>query len=199
MNTKTKTKKMVTLSLLCAIVAVLSALGSFIRFGPFPITLVLCPIIIGAAMYGPGAGALLGTVFGVVTLISGLLGWDGGAVLLMLAANPVALVLVCVLKGTFAGLVAGLVYRLIAKNGHDKTAVVAAGIVCPVTNTGIFIAALLLFFRSMLNEWAGGTNVLNYILLTLTGINFLIELAVNMVLATAVTSILKYAGNRKRE
>ena len=43
-----------------AIVIVLQLLGSFVRFGPFSISLVLIPIVVGAALYGPGAGAWLG-------------------------------------------------------------------------------------------------------------------------------------------
>ncbi len=53
-------RRMTGLSLLTAIIAVLTVLGNFVRFGPFPITLALAPIIIGAAMYGPSAGAILG-------------------------------------------------------------------------------------------------------------------------------------------
>ena len=74
-------RRMTGLSLLAAIIAVLTILGNFVRFGPFPITLALAPIIIGAAMYGPSAGAILGGVFGLVTLLSGIAGWDGGTVI----------------------------------------------------------------------------------------------------------------------
>ena len=194
---KADTKKLVTISLLWALVAVLSVLGNFIRFGPFPITLALCPIIVGGAMFGAGVGAQLGTVFGVVTLISGLAGWDGGGVMLMFAASPLGLFLLCILKGTFAGLFAALAYNAVAKTGYTKTAVIVAGIVCPVTNTGLFILGMLTIFRKLLYEWAGGTEIVSYIILSLTGINFVVELVVNMVLAAGVTTILKYANKQK--
>ena len=53
-------KRQVGLSLFSAIIVVLTVLGNFVRFGPVPITLSLAPIIIGAAVYGSSAGALLG-------------------------------------------------------------------------------------------------------------------------------------------
>ena len=56
------------LGLLTALVIVLQMLGGFIRFGQFSISLVLAPIVIGAALYGAWAGGWLGFVFGVVVL-----------------------------------------------------------------------------------------------------------------------------------
>ena len=67
----TKTQKIVGIGLFTAIIVVLQLLAATIKFGPFSITLVLAPIVIGAALYGIGAGAWLGLVFGVSVLISG--------------------------------------------------------------------------------------------------------------------------------
>ena len=75
--------------------------------------------------------------------------------------------------------------------------VVAAGIVCPVVNTGIFIVGMLLFFAETLASWAGGQPILNYIIFGLTGVNFLVELAVNLVLASGITTIIRYVGGKK--
>jgi thiamine transporter ThiT len=44
------TKKLVLGAVLTALVIVLQLLGAFIRFGPFSISLVLVPIVIGAAL-----------------------------------------------------------------------------------------------------------------------------------------------------
>ena len=54
---KTKTQKVVGMGLFTAIIVALQMLASAIKFGPFSITLVLAPIVIGAALYGIGAGA----------------------------------------------------------------------------------------------------------------------------------------------
>ena len=69
--------------------------------------------------------------------------------------------------------------------------------VCPVVNTGLFVAGALLFLQDTLKEWAGGSPLWNYIIVGLTGINFLIELAVNLVLATVIVRIIRVYGRRK--
>ena len=188
------TRKMTGLAIFTAIIVVLQVLCTFVRFGPFSITLALAPIIIGTAMYGKGAGAYLGGVFGAVVLVTGLLGWDGGTVMLLMGINPLGCVLVCLLKGVAAGFFAGLCYELIAKK-NDKLGVLISGIVCPVVNTGLFIVGMLVFFFDPLSGWAGGQNLLLYIIVGLTGVNFLVELAVNIVLSSGITRIIR-AGKK---
>ena len=188
------TRKMAGLAIFTAIIVVLQVLCTFIRFGPFSITLALAPIIIGTAMYGKGAGAYLGGVFGAVVLVTGLLGWDGGTVMLLMGINPVGCILICLLKGIAAGFFAGLCYELIAKK-NDKVGVLVSGIVCPVVNTGLFIVGMLVFFFDTLNSWAGGQDLLFFIIVGLTGVNFLVELAVNIVLSSGITRIIR-AGKK---
>ena len=83
-----KTQRMVGLAIFTAIIIVLQLVSTFIKFGPFSITLAMIPIVVGAAVYGAGAGAYLGGVFSVVVLICCVTGADpGGAV--VWNANPV--------------------------------------------------------------------------------------------------------------
>lgn len=70
-------KTLTGISILAAVVVVLTVACNFIKFGPFSITLALAPIIIGSALYGKKAGGILGGVFGLVVLLTGLLGMDG--------------------------------------------------------------------------------------------------------------------------
>ena len=196
-QTESKTQKMAVLSIFTAVIAVLTVLCTFVRFGPFSITLALAPIIIGAALYGPGAGAYLGGVFGFVVLLTGLFGWDGGTVMYLLGQNAVACILICIGKGAAAGWVSGLVYRLLEKKSVHLAVIVAA-IVCPVVNTGLFVLGMLLFYMSTLQAWAGGQNMVYFVLIGLAGINFLVELAVNLVLSSGITSIIRYAKKRER-
>jgi len=58
------------LGILTAIVIVLQSVGATIRFGTFSITLVLLPIVIGAALIHPLAGGWLGFVFSIVVLLT---------------------------------------------------------------------------------------------------------------------------------
>lgn len=187
---------MTGLAIFTAIIVVLQVICTFVRFGPFSITLTLAPIIIGAALYGVGAGAYLGAVFGLVVLITGLFGWDGGTVMYLMSLNPLATILICIGKGAAAGWVAGLVYKAIAKK-NDFAAVLVSGIVCPIVNTGLFIVGMLVFFFDTINGWAAasGQNMILYIILGLTGVNFLVELGVNVILSSGITRIIK-AGKK---
>lgn len=187
---------MTGMAVFTAIIAVLTVLCNFVRFGPFSITLALAPIIIGTAIYGKKAGAYLGGVFGAVVLITGLLGWDGGTVMLLLSINPIALVAIVLIKGIAAGWISGVVYNALSPK-NELAAVVAAGIVCPVTNTGLFILGMLSCFLDTLNGWAAaqGQELLIYIIAGLTGVNFLIELLVNILLSSGICRIIR-AGKK---
>ncbi len=188
------TRRLTGLAIFTALIIVLQVICTFVRFGPFSITLALAPMIIGAAMYGRKAGAYLGFVFGLVVLVTGLFGWDGGVVMLLLSQNAIGCVLICLVKGAAAGWLAGVIYEWLSKK-NDLAAVVTAGIVCPIVNTGLFIVGMLVFFMSTLTDWAGGEAMLYYIIFGLTGINFVIELAVNMVLASGITRIIHAGKN----
>lgn len=190
-TTHGKVQRMTGIAILTAIIVVVQIICTFIKFGPFSITLALAPIIIGAAVYGVGTGALLGGVFGLVVLITGILGWDGGTVMLLMGINPVATVLICIVKGAAAGLAAGAVYAAIAKK-NQLAGVITAGVVCPVVNTGLFVAGMLTFFFSTISGWAAGNDsMVQYIIFGLCGGNFLVELATNLLLATAITRIIR--------
>lgn len=181
---------MAGLAVFSAIIVVLQILCTFVRFGPFSITLALAPIIIGAAVYGAASGAYLGFVMGLVVLITGLFGWDGGTVMYLMSINAFGTIVICLLKSTLAGWAAGAVYKALARKSI-LLGVIIAGIVCPVVNTGLFVLLMSVFFRSTLEVWAGGTALTYYIIVSLTGVNFLIELIVNLVLASAITRIIK--------
>lgn len=186
-HTTNKTKTMVLGAILTALVIILQLMGAFIRFGPFSISLVLVPIVIGAAVCGVGVGAWLGLVFGGVVLLSG----DAGV---FLAVNVAGTVLTVLLKGMLAGVCAGLVYRAFAKSNR-YVGVMAAAVVCPVVNTGVFLIGCLLFFMDTVTEWAQvaglGGDVAHYMIYGLVGVNFLVELGVNLVLCPVIVRLLK--------
>lgn len=193
--TRYNIRRLTVLSLLSALIVALGIICSFVRFGPVQITLALTPIIIGAALYGVGAGAMLGFVFGLVTLVTGLLGWDGGFVLLLMGYGDsvwfaIATVLLCFGKAVLAGYVGALVYRLLERQSR-LGAVIGAGIVTPVVNTGVFTLGMLTAFRTLLGELAGGAGAVKFLFLTMIGINFLVELGVNLVLAAVIARVIE--------
>lgn len=188
MNTKTDTRRLVTLAIFTALIIVLQLLSNVLKVGTVSITLSLVPIVVGSALYGSKAGAYLGAVLGVVVTLCCMTGLDAGGAMVW-AANPFLCALVCIGKTTVAGAIAGGVYRLISKKSPLAGAV-TAGILCPVVNTGIFILGMALFFKETLNLWAGGTDVVYYALIGLTGINFVVELLINLILASVIVRII---------
>ena len=186
---KNDTYRLAGLGILTALIIVLQVVTTFFPTKPFAITLSLIPIIVGAALYGPLAGAYLGAVFSVVVIVMCIFGADVGGAMVW-NANPLLCVLVCMLKGTAAGWEAGIHYTALEKKNQVLATIVAA-FISPVVNTGIFILGLLLFFRDILAAWAGGSDVLYYIIFGLTGINFLIELGVNVLLSPVIVRIIK--------
>lgn len=195
-----KVKRMVGLSLLIAIIVVLQLVGSAfpIKIGPVNISLVLVPLVIGAALYGPGGGAILGAAFGIISTICCINGMDGGGAMVF-QANPLVCVIVVMLKAILAGAAAGWVYKLIApKNAY--LAMLCAAIVCPVVNTGIFLLSMAVFFMEVLRTWtelAGGSNVAGYVLTGLILINFVPELLLNIVMSPAGDRIVRVVKKNK--
>ena len=194
-NQKKKTVETLTYSaILTALVVVLQLLGGFIKFGPFSISLVLLPIVIGAALCGKWIGAWLGFVFGVAVLLSG----DAAAFLAIDVPGTIVTVLA---KGTLCGLLAGLTYELAAKL-NQYVGVVAAAVVCPVVNTGIFLIGCRVFFYPTLLQWASadgyGGNFIGYLLIGFVGINFLVELGANILLSPAGVRLIHIAKKIKK-
>ncbi|MCL2030969.1 MAG: ECF transporter S component [Oscillospiraceae bacterium] len=190
-NAVSKVSRMAGIAIFMSIVVVLTIVATFVKIGSFPITLTLVPIVVGAALYGPRAGAILGATFGVVVLIFCISGADpGGAVLWTL--NPALTAVLCLLKGALAGLAAGGVYAVFSKKNR-YLGVALAAVVSPVVNTGVFLAAMVVFFRGTLTAWADGASLVYFAFVGLAGVNFLIELGINIVLSPAVTRILKAA------
>lgn len=179
------TRKLVLGGLLTALVIVLQLLGSFIRFGPFSISLVLVPIVVGAATCGPVVASFLGLAFGATVLLSG----DAAA---FLAIHAPGTILVVLLKGLLCAATAALVY--LALHRLNRTlGVVAAAAVCPIVNTGIFLVGCRLFFWETVAAWgaaAGFANAAAYAFLGLAGANFLFELAFNLLLSPVIVRLL---------
>ncbi|MBQ7472893.1 MAG: ECF transporter S component [Oscillospiraceae bacterium] len=187
------TRTLTGLALFTAVVIVLQLLGSFVRFGPFSISLVLIPIVVGAALYGSWAGAWLGFVFGMVVLFQP----DTGA---FLTVNPLGTVLTVLLKGALSGFCAGTVYRFISKKSELPAAVCAA-ITAPVVNTSLFLIGCLLFFMPTINEWAAGAGFPSagkFMIFGLVGGNFLFELLFNIILSPIIVRLIRIGSHRER-
>lgn len=182
-NDHTRIRTLTGTAMLTAIIIVLQLIGSYIKFGQFSISLVLIPIVLGAALFGVASGTWLGLAFGIVVLISG----DAA---LFMTINPIGTVITVLLKGVLAGAASAAVYRLVEKKSRFA-AVLLASFVCPVVNTGVFLLGCLVFFMDAIRDLAGDSNVLVYMIVSFVGINFVIELVINLVLNPAMVRLIE--------
>lgn len=195
MKSKQTVFRMVGIALLMALVVVLQTVGSMIpSVGGFSISLVLIPIVVGSAVYGPLAGGILGATFGVVVYINCVTGADvGGA--MVFQADPLLCLLVVLGKGILCGVAAGFTYRLL-KRFNTYVAMLVAAIVCPLVNTGVFVACMYLFFNDILSAWASGGDLVGYILSGLLLVNMVPEMIINVAFSPAGARIARAVGNR---
>lgn len=195
-----KTKKMsvrtmVIGALLTALVFILQFMGGAIRVGTFSFSIVLIPIVIGAITCGKKIGAWLGFVFAIAVFATG----DAS---FFMGFNPAGTVITVLLKGVLCGYLSGLIYELIYKafsqkyKGTQHIASIVASIVCPVVNTGVFLLGCKIFLMDAVSNLAGGSNLGEFMIFGLVGVNFLIELAVNVFFAPVISYIVKVVSEK---
>lgn len=186
------TETLVLGAILTALVVVLQLAGSFVHLGPFAISLVLAPIVIGAATCGTKISTWLGFVFSVVVMMTDAAGF--------LAISVPGTVITVMLKGTACGFVAGVVYNLLAKK-NKIVAVFAAAVVCPIVNTGIFVLGCFAFFFEALNAAGiaeGMSGAVEYIFIGMIGLNFIVEFVTNLVLSPVIVRLLALRNKNKK-
>ncbi len=198
-----KTLEMVQLAMLIALVVVLQLVSAVIPpiGGTVSITLTLVPVVVGAILFGKKGGIVLGLTFGIIVMINCITALDPGGNILW-TANPFFTALICLVKGTAAGFVPAMLYKLAIGKSEAPSAsrkyasALLAALSAPIVNTGLFVCGMLLFFTDILKTWAGDSNVITYILLGLAGINFLVEFLINIVLTPAITRIVDVVKNK---
>lgn len=186
-NTKMSTQRLALLALLGALVAILAYLGGFVKIGGLAsISLTLIPVVVGAALCGPGAGGFLGGVAGAVFFMT------ADSVFWLGLSIPGTIITVMV-KGILSGYLAGLVYKVL-ENKNRYLAVITSAIVCPVVNTGIFILGCFVFFLDTVNAGAAneGMSVAAYIIIFFVGLNFIFELLSNIILSPVILRLINF-------
>ena len=99
-------KRITGLAILLSLVIVLQVFGGYFKIGATSLSFVLVPIVLAGILYGAIAGGIMGLAFGIVVLIQGGMGVDPFT-LILLEDHLVWTVLLCVVKGTAAGIVSG--------------------------------------------------------------------------------------------
>ena len=198
------TLRMTYLAILTAIVVVLQCFATFVKIPGLPTSfnLALIPITIGAILLGPRAGAWLGLFCGAVVLLLGVTGADPFTYTLFMI-RPFVTILICLVKTTVAGFVAGLVYRLLARYTHWG-AMFATAATVPVVNTALFVLGGLTIGQTLveIGKQAGiyteGMSAFVFIIVGIVTINFIFfELIPCLALTPAVERIIAAVKKKK--
>lgn len=192
MKTRSSIEKLVGTALLAALVLLLQ-LFVVIPLGAYNITLTLVPIMIGAILYGPATGALLGGVFGLTVSYQVITGMAGALSTAMLQLTPVVTIAVCILKGVLAGFVAGLIYKPFARTTKKTLGVILSAVSCPLINTGIFVAALFVFYYDLMVQYAAENafaGAVAFVFIGIVGLNFVVEFVINVLLIPLVLRLM---------
>ena len=190
-SSRRQVEQLALLALLTAMVAVLAYFGGFIKIGGLAsISLTLIPIVIGAALCGPLAGAWLGAVAGAIFFATA----DAA---FWLGLDAPGTIITVMIKGALSGLCAGYAYKLLEKV-NQYLAVIVSAIVCPVVNTGIFLLGCRIFFFDTVQSGAAteGMSTFAYLIVFFVGLNFVFELLANIVLSPTILRILNI-GKKK--
>lgn len=189
---QTSVQTLVMGAILTALVILLQCLATYTTFfGPFSTAIGLIPIVIGAAKCGPKVSSWLGLVFGAVVLLTG-----GGA--LFFAFDVPGTIITVLAKGIACGLAAGLVYKALEKVNF-YLAVVAAAVVCPVVNTGVFLLGCAVFFLPHAEGIASAVGLTvsgMEVFFALATANFLFEVGMNLVLSPIIVRVLNIAKKK---
>ena len=183
MNNRKLIGKMTGTAILAALIFIFQIIGNYVSIAGISINLALIPIAIGAILYGPWSGLLLGVINGVCVL-------PGSG--LFFGISPFFTVLCCVLKTGLAGFVSGWVFKLFKGKGLIPGMFVCSLLV-PVINTGIFSLFALTLFRSGLEEYFGkeSSEFVSFLFLAVIGINFIFEVVSIIILSPSFVMILK--------
>ena len=193
-----KILRMTELGILLALVVVLQSISSL---GVVTICLCLIPITMGAMLLDWKGGAILGFAFGIIALFWGIVGKDVFT-LYLFSANPIMTILICIVKGTLAGIVPALLYKWLSKYEYKNSKLIAsivASLSAPIVNTGIFALGCMII-KNDVTSVAGqlGVSADNFVTLlfvVLIGFNFFIELAVNIILCPTIVRLIKFKNN----
>ena len=198
-NISISTGKMVRLAVLAAVLLIMAytPLG-YLKVGAVEISFMMIPVVIGAVIIGPGAGALLGGIFGVTSFIQCFGASPFGAALL--AVNPWFTLIMCMIPRILAGWLPGLLFKALNRTALPKLLpVTAACLSGALLNTIFFIGSLFLFFGGTDFVRSFGENAWAIIVL-LVGVNGIVEAVVSSIVGATVSgALIRFLPEREKK
>lgn len=198
-----KVLRLVELAVLLALLFMLevTGLGMFKTFG-LELTIMQIPVIVGAIVIGPSAGAILGGAFGAISFWECFGKSAFGAQLLSI--NPFFTFLVCVPTRILMGWLCGLIFRGMDRRlRHGKGAIasyITASLGGALLNTLFFMSTLCLcFYRTDYIQGIaasmGARSVLLFVV-AFIGVQGLVEAALCATVGTLVSRGVRLALHR---
>ncbi len=190
-----KVLRLVQLAMLIAIMLVLYFSGlSFLMIPPISITTLVIPVIVGAVVLGPSYGAILGGVFGLLSMWMATTGATAPMDLAFspfLSGNPVSSVIMCVGCRVLFGWIAGMLHKILNKHMNLNISVAISSIVGVLTHTLSVMACMWLLFPALGVEFKA-------VVTSIVSINILAEVAMALVFALAFANVLPLIDRKFR-
>lgn len=188
---------MVKLAMLVALLMIFcfTPIG-FLKIGIVEITFNMIPVVIGAIVIGPAAGAFLGALFGAASFWQCFGQSTFGT--LLFGVNPFFTVLICFVPRILAGLLPGLIFRAMTKKKDNIAAYFVSAAVGSLTNTILFVGGFCLLFKDTMLGMASdnGLSPLAFIA-TAFLLNAAVELVANTAIVAAVSKAVTKAEKSK--
>lgn len=168
----------------------------FLKIGIVEITFNMIPVVIGAIVIGPAAGAFLGALFGAASFWQCFGQSTFGT--LLFGVNPFFTVLICFVPRILAGLIPGLIFRAMTKKKDNIAAYFVSAAVGSLTNTVLFVGGFCLLFKDTMLGMASdnGLSPLAFIA-TAFLLNAAVELVANTAIVAAVSKAVTKAEKSK--
>lgn len=179
------TLRMTQLALLIAIELIMAVtpLG-YIMIPPISATLMHIPVIVGALVMGPKAGAALGTVFGLTSL------WKAStqatspvdlAFSPFVSGKPIQSLIMCMGPRILLGVIAALLFKAFIKtfHGKERISIGLSAVLATICHTVMVLGLLAIFFSEF------GMGVMT-VVLSLVTVSSACEMLVAAIISVAV-------------
>ncbi len=191
-------KNVAILGILVALVIVMQLFASAIPMFGISLNLSLIPIAMASILLGWLGGAIVGFACGVVVFITAAVLGGDITTATMFHVNPLLLTVMCIGKTTIAGLVSGLIFKLISKK-NVFIAVCVSAVILPIVNTAIYMFGVSLMKDAMatglkslgISLSGSSTWIVVTTVFALIWLNFVLEMAVNLIFIPMIHRVIK--------
>lgn len=194
-----KTQYMTSMALFLAIeiILVVTPLG-YIPIGPLNATTMHIPVIIAGIVLGKKAGAGLGFVFGLTSLIKATIQpgitsfcFSPFVTIGTMSGNYKSL-LIAFVPRILLGYLAGLVFEIMKKNNRENLGVVVGALTGAITNTVLVLSGIYIFFGEAYASAVGVQySTLVTVLLGVVSTNGILEAILGAIVSLAIYKALK--------